>query len=608
MAKRRSELSESDQRVRVNRAGLAHLRQIFGFLRPYRWRFVAGMVLLVFSSLTAMVFPFVTGKLVDAAVLEESGWLGDRDQVALMLLGILLVQGVLSYGRIQLFAQVTERALRDVRLQLYTRMMSLGMPFFEQSRVGELNSRLTNDVSQLQNTLSTTLAELFRQVAILVVGITIIAVQSPALTGVMLATFPLLVIGALVFGRYIRRLSKRVQDDLAVANTVVEETLQAVQVVKSFTNERYEVGRYGTALERVVRNALHTARFRGLFASFVILAIFGGIVLVLWYGLGLVATGDMTIGDLVAFVVYTMFIGGAVGGMGDLYGQLQKSIGASERVMEIIRMPGELDLAHAPFLSAPLTGDVTFEDVHFAYPTRPDVPVLRGVSLRVPRGHKVALVGHSGAGKSTMVQLLMRFHEAQAGRLAVGGRDVRDFDLTELRRHVGIVPQEVMLFGGTIHDNIAYGRPDASDAEVIYAAEQANAWGFIQGFPEGLDTVVGERGVKLSGGQRQRVAIARAILKDPALLVLDEATSSLDAESERLVQEALDVLMQGRTTIIIAHRLATIRKVDCIYVLNEGRIAEAGTHDELALQEDGLYQHLLRLQFDPQMTQMDADG
>ncbi|MGB3617082.1 MAG: ABC transporter transmembrane domain-containing protein, partial [Catalinimonas sp.] len=306
MAKRQADLSDEDKKVRINRESLGHLRQIFGFLRPYRLRFAAGMVLLVFSSLTAMVFPFVTGKLVDAAVLTDpTSRLGDRDRVALLLLVILLVQGVFSYGRIQLFAQVTERALRDVRLQLYTRMMSLGMPFFEQHRVGELNSRLTNDVTQLQSTLSTTLAELFRQVSILIVGIAIIAFKSPSLTGVMLATFPVLVVGAIGFGRYIRRLSKRVQDDLAAANTVAEETLQAVQVVKSFTNERWEIARYGGALQRVVRNALHAARFRGLFASFVIFAIFGGIVLVLWWGLGLVAEGALTIGDLVAFVVYT---------------------------------------------------------------------------------------------------------------------------------------------------------------------------------------------------------------------------------------------------------------------------------------------------------------
>ncbi|MGB3619527.1 MAG: ATP-binding cassette domain-containing protein, partial [Catalinimonas sp.] len=296
--------------------------------------------------------------------------------------------------------------------------------------------------------------------------------------------------------------------------------------------------------------------------------------------------------------VYTMFIGGAVGSMGDLYGQLQKSIGASERVMEIIRMPIELELDRpARINTTPPDGDVVFKEIQFAYPTRPDVPVLRGVSLRVPRGQKVALAGHSGAGKSTMIQLLMRFHDPQGGQILIGGQDTRTWDLTALRRHIGIVPQEVMLFGGTIGENIAYGRAGATEAEIIRAAEQANAWGFIRGFPDGLGTVVGERGVKLSGGQRQRVAIARAILKDPALLVLDEATSSLDAESERLVQEALDVLMEGRTTIIIAHRLATIRRVDRIYVLHEGRIAEAGTHDELALVDDGLYQNLLRLQF-----------
>ncbi|SDK71678.1 ABC-type multidrug transport system, ATPase and permease component [Catalinimonas alkaloidigena] len=604
MAKRfRSDVSEDDKKVKVNKQGLQHLRQIFGFIRPYRGYFAGGLLFLLFSSLMSMVFPFITGKLVDSVGENTEGLFANRNQIALFMIGILVLQGLFSYSRIWLFAKMVEQALRDIRLALYQKMMSLGIPFFEQSRVGELNSRITNDITQLQSTFSTTLAELLRQIAILIVGIGIIAFRSPQLTLVMLLSFPVLIVAAIFFGKFIRKLSKQVQDDLAQANTVVEETLQAVQVVKSFTNERYEVGRYSTALERVVRNALSAARYRGLFfASFIIFSLFGGIVLVLWYGLGLVAEGTMTIGDLVSFIIYTMFIGGAVGGMGDLYGQLQKSIGASERVLDILNTPGELDLTQPEVPVPALRGHVTYEHVRFAYPTRPDVTVLKDLSLEVLPGQKIALVGHSGAGKSTIVQLLMRFHQVEGGRICIDDQPVHDMDLTALRHHIGIVPQEVMLFGGTIRENIAYGKPGATEQEVIEAARKANAWSFISAFPEGLSTVVGERGVKLSGGQRQRIAIARAILKNPTILVLDEATSSLDAESERVVQEALDVLMENRTTIIIAHRLATIRKVDRIYVIGDGQVVEAGTHAELAHLEEGVYQHLLRLQFEPQQV------
>lgn len=596
MAKRSGGLVDEKDKKKVTREGLIKALRIFRFVLPYKVQFITGLVFLAFSSVTVLAFPFATGKLVDSAMGTAAGY--TRNTIALSLIGILILQGTFSFFRVALFARVSELALKDIRLSLYSKILCLPVPFLEKRRVGELTSRLTSDVSQLQDILSFTLAEFIRQLLTLLVGIVIITTTSPRLTLVMLGSFPFLVAGAIVFGRFIRKLSKKVQDELAAANIVVEETLQSIQAVKTFTNEWYEMRRYNTALTRVVGNALQAAKYRGLFISFVIFAIFGGIVLVMWYGLGLVAAKELSIGSLVSFIIYTTFIGGAVGGMGDLYGQLQKTIGASERILEIMDEVSEVGEKEPKISEKRLYGDIRFRGVKFAYPSRPELTVLNGISLDVEAGKKVALVGHSGAGKSTITQLLMRFYHINSGAIIVDGKNVNEYDITELRRNIGIVPQEVLLFGGTIGENIAYGRPNATEAEIINAAKKANAWDFISSFPEGLETVVGERGVKLSGGQRQRVAIARAVLKDPSILILDEATSSLDAESEQLVQQALDELMKNRTTIIIAHRLATIRKVDTIYVLNEGVISETGSHQDLLAKGNGIYSNLVKLQFD----------
>lgn len=603
MARKLSNDDSLDKNKKVTKEGLRQALKIFRFVYPYRAYFIAGLVFLFFSGLMAMVFPFVTGRLVDSALGTADGWLSDRNNIALLFIGILVLQAIISFSRIMLFANVTERAMKDLRYSLYSKLMSLSIPFFENRRVGELTSRITSDVSQLQDVLSITLAEFIRQVIILLVGITIISIRSPKLTLVMVASLPVLIIAAMIFGKFIRRLSKKVQDDLAAANTIADETLQSIHVVKSFTNEQYEAGRYNNALLQVVHNALKAAKFKGVFASFVIFSIFGGIILVLWYGLGLVAAKDLTMGELVEFLIYTSFIAGSVGSMGELYGQLQRTIGASERIIEIMGEEAEvnmqLDVAEA---SHKIQGNIRFQELHFSYPTRPDIAILKNVSFQVAAGQKVALVGHSGAGKSTIVQLLLRFYKHQSGQIAIDEQDIDAYNITTLRKNIGVVPQDVILFGGTIRENIAYGKPGATEEEIIAAAQKANAMDFILSFPEGLSTVVGERGVKLSGGQRQRIAIARAILKDPAILVLDEATSSLDAESEKLVQEALDELMKNRTTIIIAHRLATIRSVDKIYVLKDGQIIESGTHQELLSLDNGLYSSLVKLQFETEHT------
>lgn len=593
MAKKRGVSLEEGEKRKLNKQSMRKLGGIFNFMLPYKFHFISGLIFLVFSSSLLLTFPFVAGKLIDTA--SGEAWIfSDINSIALILLGILFVQSIFSFFRVWFFAKVSERSMRDIRLALYSRLVNLPMTFFDKRRTGELISRITSDVSLLQDTFSVTLAELFRQLVTLLAGTAFLIITTPKLTLFMLATFPVLVVIAMIFGRFIRKLSKATQDELAAANVIVEETLQSIMTVKSFTGERYEANRYGKGLNRVVDVALKAAGFRGAFISFIIFALFGGIVAVMWYGASLVSAGEMSIGDLVSFVLYTTFIGASIAGLGDIYGQVQKAVGSSERVLEIL--DEEPETSYSAVRPTRMRGEVEFDQVAFSYPTRPEAQVLKKMSFRIGAGEKVAFAGHSGAGKSTIIQLLMRLYDISSGEIKVDGIPAKDWNLKQLRSNMGIVPQEVLLFGGSIRENIAYAKPDASEEEIIAAAKKANAWQFITKFPEGLDTLVGERGIKLSGGQRQRVAIARAILKDPAILILDEATSSLDAESEFLVQEALDELMKGRTTIIIAHRLATIRKVDRIYVIKDGEIVEEGTHDALALQDGGFYANLVRLQ------------
>ena len=599
MAKRGRNFGEEtpeEDKKKLSGQALRRASRLFGFVKPY-WRYYAiGFLFLGLSTATTLSFSLIIREVTNVLDGKSPYTL---NQIIGFFVAVLAGQAVFSFFRIYYFAQVSERSMADIRRAVYDKMVSLPITFFEQRRVGELTSRLSSDVTQLQDVLSITLAEFFRQIATLIFGTAAILYLSWKLTLFMLATFPLLIVSALFFGRFIRKLSKQAQDELANASVVVEETLQAINVVKAFTNERYESNRYSMALGRMVHIALRSATYRGAFVSFVITALFGSIVGVLWYGGNLVLQHEMNLADLITFLFLMAFIGGSVAGMGDMYAQIQRTIGASERILDILEETPEVDLAKAPAtLSAPIDGDIVFDDVYFSYPTRSDIEVLKGVSLRVKSGQKIALVGQSGAGKSTIVQLLMRYYPLAEGQIMVDDRAISTYDITNLRQHIAIVPQEVMLFGGTIDENIRYGKPDATAEEINEAARRANALEFINSFPEGLGTIVGERGVKLSGGQRQRIAIARAILKDPAILILDEATSSLDAESERLVQDALDELMQNRTTIIIAHRLATIRQVDQIYVLRDGQIAEQGTHDELATLPDGMYANLVKLQFE----------
>ncbi len=599
MAKRKlREGSDKEEKKPLNKKNLSQLMGIFKFVLPYKSRFIIGLVLLIVSSFLLLTFPFLTGKLIDIAANREDWIIKSIDHIALLLGGILFLQGVMSYFRVYLFSVVSEKSMADIRYILYQKMISLPMTFFDKRRTGELISRITTDVSMLQSTLSVTLAEFVRQIATLAIGITIIFFTTPQLTWFMLSVFPIVIVVGILFGRYIRKLSKMTQDELANSNVIVEETVHAIHTVKAFTSEWFEVKRYRNAMDKVIKVALHAAKFRGAFISFIIFILFGTVVAVMWYGARLVQSGVMTVGDLMSFVLYSTFIGGSIAGLGDIFGQIQRSIGASERVLEILNKNSELDI-HATSQPLSIVGNIGFENVSFAYPTRKSVEVLKNIDLEIKSGQKIALVGHSGAGKSTIIQLLMRFYNTQSGEIKLDGRNINDYNLLDYRHHIGIVPQEVILFGGTIRENIAYGKLDATEEEIRNAAIQANAMEFIESFPEGFETKVGDRGLKLSGGQRQRIAIARAILKNPEILILDEATSSLDAGSERMVQDALDLLMKNRTTIIIAHRLATIRKVDCIYVFSQGGIIESGTHEELLLQ-DGNYSNLIRLQMELQ--------
>lgn len=597
MSVRKRGESEKDK-VKLNKQNLNRALQIFGYVLPYKWPFILGMFFLSAGSLLFLAIMSLPGEILNI-ISGNPTYPLTLNQVFLFLLVLLGVQGVFSYLRVWLFTIVSERSMANLRKDLYQQLITLGIPFLEKRRVGEVTSRITNDVTQVQSVVSITLAEFLRQIIIFLGAIVIIIFKMKSLALTMLLTFPVVVLLAMFFGRHIRKLVKKRQDQLADSNVVVEETMQNIQTVKAYTNEWFEINRYQTNLEKVVRIALKAAHMRGLFAAFIIFVMFGALFFVMWRAAIMVQNGAMLQGDLVNFIVYTGLVGASIASIGSFYTEIVAAVGATDRILDILDTPAEVQpKENITSNTKRFEGNISYDQVHFSYPSRKDVPVIQGLSFDIKSGQKIALVGGSGAGKSTIIQLLLQFYNIDAGEIRIDDRSIYDYDLLDYRRNLAIVPQEVLLFGGTIRENILYGRPDASSADIIDAAQKANAWEFIQSFPEGLNTVVGERGVKLSGGQRQRIAIARAILKDPAILLLDEATSSLDAESEKLVQDALNTLMVGRTSIIIAHRLATIRDVDCIFVIEGGQIVEQGTHEALSAIPDGAYNALAKLQFD----------
>ncbi len=590
-------------KAKINRESIQKISELLRYLKPYRWRFFIGMVFLFLSSITGLAFPALLGTMIDAAQGKQkyNFMPSSIHLIGLISFGVLLIQSLVSFFRIRLFVEVAEKSLADIRRDTYFRLITLPMHFFSQRRVGELNSRISADLSQIQDTITTTLAELIRQVIVLIGGISFLFIVSSKLTLLNIAILPLLVIVAVFFGRYMRQLSRQAQDKLAESNTVVEETLQGISNVKAFVNEAYEANRYDKSLREVVQIALRGANFRGGFASFIIFAIFGAIVGVIWYGSVLVFQGELTVGSLTTYILYSVFVGAAMGSFPELYANVQKAVGASERVLEILKEKNEpisIKVENNK-IKQTINGSLKFNEVVFAYPSRKEITVLNSVSFTAKAGEKVAIVGPSGAGKSTIAGLILRFYTPQSGHILFDNKTADQYSLTDIRNQVAIVPQDVLLFGGSIIENIAYGRLNATKDEIIVAAKRANAHQFIVDFPEGYETMVGERGIKLSGGQRQRIAIARALLKNPSILILDEATSSLDSESERLVQEALEELMKGRTSIIIAHRLSTIREADKIVVLEKGVVIETGTHQELMQNKEGLYRYLSQLQTSP---------
>lgn len=570
--------------------------KIYRFIKPYKWQFIFGMICLVVSTAVVSVLPIGFRQLVDAA--NSSAMSREMlTKLGMLLAGVLFVQSVFSFFRIWLFEIVSQRSMSDIRTTLYEKIITLPISFYENNRVGELTSRISSDVTQLQDALGFNLAMFVRQLVLPIVCIPFLFTISVKLTLVMIATFPPLIICAVIFGRFIRNLSRKSQDALAASTTIVEETFQAADVVKSYTNENYETNRYNAAVTHVANVALKAAKYRASFVSFIIFALIGGIVLIVWQGLSIVAAGELTMGQLIEFLLFTVFIGGSLGGLSESYSVIQKTVGAAERINEILAENSEVLLADKE-KNVAIEGNVHFKNVAFAYPTRKDIPTFSDLSFEVKSGEKVALVGPSGSGKSTIIKLLSRYYEATKGEILIDNQPINHYNITALRKNIGMVPQEVILFGGTIAENIAYGKPGASLPEITEAARKANALDFIQSFPERFETSVGERGVKLSGGQKQRIAIARAILRNPKILILDEATSALDAESEKLVKDALNELMKGRTTFIIAHRLSTIRQADKILVINKGKIVEQGTHKELSTLADGIYSKLLKLQFE----------
>ncbi|MGB0918396.1 MAG: ABC transporter ATP-binding protein, partial [Flavobacteriales bacterium] len=594
MARRKSLDTEDLPKAKVSGENIKKIGRLFSYFKPHRFKYYLGLFFLFLTGLTALIFPKLIGDMVDTA---EEAMLADIDRIALFLLIVFILQAVFSFFRIYLFVNVTEHVLADLRKDTYNKLIRLPMSFFSQNRVGDMNSRIATDINMLSDTFTTVVAEFLRQFMLIVGGIAFLAYTSVELTLVMLGIVPLVAIFAVVFGRIIRRISKETQDRIAESNTIVEETLAGITNVKSFANEMFESIRYANSTDAIIEKALQGAKARGFFASFIILALFGSIVGVIWYGARLVNQDEMSFGNLIQFVLYSVFVGASIGGIAEMYAQIQKAIGAAERILEIMdEVPEPYEALNSNIGNTAISGHLKFENVQFRYPSRADIDVLKGVSFKADKGETIALVGPSGSGKSTIASLVLRFYDPNSGTITIDGIDSKEMGLEFLRNQMAIVPQDVILFGGTIRENIEYGKPGASLEEIEEAAKKANAHIFVDGFPEKYDTIVGERGIQLSGGQRQRIAIARAVLKDPRILILDEATSSLDSESERLVQEALDKLMVGRTSLVIAHRLSTIRKADRILVLDKGQISENGKHEELIEKEGGLYKGLLELQ------------
>jgi ABC-type multidrug transport system fused ATPase/permease subunit len=591
-------------KAKLSKANFKKSFRLFNYLGKSKWLFSLGMFFIAGTAAVGLYFPVAAGKMfgyLGNTGMNTSAFRNMVSGTGIELLILLVIQGVVSFGRVYTFSIVTENILRGLRTDTFNKLVQMPMSFFSKNQVADLSSRVATDINVISEAFTVSIAEVIRQTIVGIGGLCLLVYfTSWDVAKWFIVIIPPITVVAILYGRKIRGYSKALQDKIAESSIIVSEALTGITSVKAFTNEHLEINKYDKVTNEIKKFGIKYGVMRGAFFAFIIMCVFGAIFFILYKMLLLINTGELTTENFGKFMMLSLFVAGSLGGLPEQLASIQRALGATDRVFEIIDDRNEeINLAHRNNLNLTrVKGDLEFKNIQFTYPTRPDFVVLKDISFSAKAGETIALVGSSGSGKSTLASLTLRFYEPNGGEYTIDGKKSTDYELTELRDQMAIVPQDVLLFGGTIRDNILYGKPNATEAEVIEAAKQANAYDFIMSFPDKFETLVGDRGIQLSGGQRQRVAIARAVLKNPSILILDEATSSLDSESERLVQEALDKLMVGRTSIVIAHRLSTIRNADKIIVLQKGEVIESGTHQELMTNDSGLYQKLSKLQFE----------
>jgi ABC-type multidrug transport system fused ATPase/permease subunit len=599
-----SDKKENKEKIKLSKDSYKKAGKFFKFMKPYSGVYAIGWIFLILSSVTAMLFPLLMGKLFGTDMMSEKSISSpvsesltkgfdltnvDGSTIFILLIIVFGAQAIFSFFRIVLFSIVTEKTLRDIKTTAFDKLIHYPIDFYNRHKVGELTSRIATDINLLQDTLNTTIAEFFRQFITIFIGVGYIIYVSPTLALWMLGVVPVVAVVAVLFGRKVKLISKQAQTESAESNSILEEVLMGITNVKAFTNEFFELKRYTNKVDNVAKLSIKNGLVRGAFVSFIVFALFGSIVFIIWKAKTMVGI-DITEGEFYSFILYTIFVGASFGSLPNLYANIQKAIGSTEHLMNLINEDVE-DINQGEELKV-FKGNVTFDEVYFHYPSRIDVEVLKGISFKCNSGETTALVGSSGAGKSTIANLLLKFYDVDKGQILFDDINIAIANSKSLRQHIAVVPQEVILFSGSIKENIAYGNLEATDDEIFEAAKKANALEFIERFPEKMGTLVGDRGIQLSGGQRQRIAIARAVLSDPKILILDEATSALDTESEKLVQDALDKLMENRTSFVIAHRLSTIKNADNILVLENGKIIQQGKHNDLIKDVDGVYYKL----------------
>jgi ABC-type multidrug transport system fused ATPase/permease subunit len=606
MAKRGFERDKKEDlpKAKLSKENLKKSLRLFTYLKGQKWQFAIGMFFLAGTAIVGLVFPILSGKLFsffgETGISKES-MEAQLKKTGLLLLIILLIQGFFSFGRVFMFSRVTENILKGLRTDAFSKLIQMPMQFYNKNQVSELSSRMATDINMISEAFTINIAELIRQTIVGIGGLcALVYFTNWQIAMWFIVIIPPITVLAILFGKKIRGYSKSFQEKIAESSVIIGEALTGISNVKTFTNEKFEINRYNEKTNQIREFGIKYGIFRGSFFAFIITVIFGSVFFILWKMLMLKNENVITAEEFGIFLMLALFVAGSLAGLPEQIASIQRALGATDRVFELIDDVNEkIDLDFkSTTKQRTASSEITFDKVSFHYPTRPDFQVLKNISFKANAGETIALVGPSGSGKTTIASLVLRFYDPVSGEILLNGKNTKDISLTALRNQMAIVPQDVILFAGTIKQNIEYGNPDATMDEITEAARKANALEFINSFPDKFDTIVGERGIQLSGGQRQRIAIARAVLKNPSVLILDEATSSLDSESERLVQEALDTLMQGRTSIVIAHRLSTIRNADKIIVLEKGEIIESGTHEELIKLEDGLYKSLCRLQYD----------